>query len=164
MLSQRQFQLTANIKSEEKRLDLETEEGGCFEALNEYEHRYGVDLLLQALACGEVEILARNEKDIKIALQVLLRCPEDSKEHFELFKDIISTWVEEDNLTFCERFFRLPKISEDLTDRYLDNPLEHLLRKSFGFHFTYRIVIRSESDSPESQDLRAKLTKIIAYS
>ncbi len=104
------------------------------------------------------------KKNCEIDLRLLLRSPEESQEKVELFKEMVTCWVKEDKLTFTERFFRLPKIFEDIADRYLDNPLEQVLRKTFGFHFKYKLIITSPNDSVDSQKLREALYKIIAYS
>ena len=74
---------------------------------------------------------------------------------------MIAAWVEEKPLTFSERFFRLPKITEDIADRYLDNPLEQTLKRAFGFSFRYKIVIKYEGERIDFQVLRKKLYKAL---
>jgi len=163
LLEDNGFSLKVDFITEKKKLPSQKPEGGLFEILKEYEQEKGVGVLLEVLIRGLV-ILKAKKNDLLINLQLFLRSPQDSEKNIELFKEIIANWVKEDKLTFTERFFRLPKITEDLADRYLDNPLEQVLRKTFGFHFKYKLTISSLVDSPESQKLREALYKIIAYS
>ena len=149
--------------AERKRVDTQAKNGGVFELLQEYEKQHGVTVLLELLTRDVMNIQAKGTGGPTINMELILRCPEDSEQQVELFKDIVATWVQEDHLTFCERFFRLPKLSEDLTDRYLDNPLEQVLRKTFGFHFKYKLLIGSPDDSPESQSLRQAMCKLVSY-
>ena len=96
-------------------------------------------------------------------MTILLRTPSDSQDSQELFKDIVVSWIEENPLSFSERFFRLPKISEDIADRYLDNPLEKLLKRKFGFHFQYKLIIQSKDYNCSGLELiRKKLYQICA--
>lgn len=157
------FSVEADFATERKKINLQKPEGGFFEILKEYEQNKGVSVLLEVLVRGVVMLKAK-KKNCEINLRLLLRAPEDSQEKVELFKEIINSWVKEDKLSFTERFFRLPKISEDIADRYLNNPLEQVLRKTFGFHFEYKLIIESPNDSSEAQKLREALYKIITYS
>lgn len=147
-----------------KQIHIQQPEGGFFEILKEYEKEHGVRKLLDLLTCGMVIIRAKKGNHETVNLQLFLRAPEDNQEKIDLFKEIISDWVKEDCLTFVERFFRLPKICEDFADRYLDNPLEQVLRKTFGFHFKYKVIIHSSVDSPAPQKMRESLCTIINYS
>lgn len=157
------FSTEVDFATEKKKIHFGKPEGGFFEILKEYEQDKGIAVLLEVLIRGVV-ILKAKKKNCEIDLRLLLRGPEESQEKVELFKEMITSWVKEDSLSFTERFFRLPKICEDIADRYLDNPLEQVLRKTFGFHFKYKLIISSPDDSLESQRLRETLYKIIAYS
>lgn len=149
---------------ERMELDPNAPNGGCFEILKDYETRDGVEVLLNTLTQGRVRIRALHSDGWDLTLSILLRCPEDSEDQVSMFKDMIVNWVKEDRLTFCERFFRLPKFSEDISDRYLDNPLEHMLRKKFGFHFSYKLLVFSMGHEAESTEIRGGLHRVLAYS
>lgn len=133
---------------------------GVFEALNEYEKKHGVDDLLEILIKG-LKVKCFRDEELQIQIGVILRLPSDSQEHMELFKDMVTAWVEENPMTYCERYFRLPKITEDIADRYLDNPLEQTLKKTFGFHFNYKITITSSRETPKLEELRKKLYRAL---
>ena len=156
LLHDKGFSMEVDFAMEKKKIHFGRPEGGFFEILKEYEQDKGIAVLLGVLICGVV-ILKAKKNNCEIDLQLLLRNPEESQEKAELFKAMIISWVKEDTLSFTERFFRLPKICEDITDRYLDNSLEQVLRKTFGFHFKYKLIISSPEDSVESRKLREAL-------
>jgi len=155
------FSMEVNFAMGKKKIHFGRPEGGFFEILKEYEQDKGIAVFLEILICGVV-ILKAKKNNCEIDLRLLLRAPEESQEKVELFKAMTSSWVKEDSLSFTERFFRLPKIYEDIADRYLDNSLEQVLRKTFGFHFRYKLTISSSNDSVDSQKLREALYKIIS--
>ena len=133
---------------------------GLYEAFLGHEKVHGVGDLLEILARGlHLACTKNNVGEIDVTLR--LRTPSDSEENRGLFKDMVAAWVDANPLSFTERFFRLPKMAEDLADRYLDNPLEKSLTKMFGFHFKYRIVIKNESDLPDLSDLRKALYRVL---
>ena len=164
VLTSQGFSVEVDFGVEKKPVEASAKEGGVFELLQAYEKQHGVAVLLELLTRDVVNIQATKDSDLTINMELILRCPEDSDQQVETFKEIVANWVKEDQLTFCERFIRLPKISEDAMDRYLDNPLEQVLRKTFGFHFKYKLLISSPANSPESEAVRQALWKIIAYS
>lgn len=161
VLAARGFRIEADFVIERKPLDPDAKEGGLFEALKDYERQYGVPVLIEMLGRGLIKLHASKDDDLQLELRVLLRCPKDTDASRERFKDLIATWVKENPLTFSERFFRLPKITEDLADRYLDNPLERVLKKTFGFHFQYKLLVSCPSNSAESERLRATVYRIL---
>lgn len=147
-----EFTLKVYFLTERKSIESGRE---LYEILRSFEKEHGVNDLLEVLTNGlKLECIKDQEK---IIIEVLLRSPSDSEESRQLFKDTISSWVEENPLTFSERFFRLPKISEDIADRYLDNPLEKGLKKIFGFHFLYKVMIKYEGTSLNYDKLRKSL-------
>ena len=151
------------ITSEGQEIDYRAPEGGFFEKLNECEKERGIEILLESLIQGRV-ILRAKKADVEIDFRLFLHAPEDTQENLKTFKEIITEWVKQDKLSFTERFFRLPKISEDIADRYLDNPLEQVLKRTFGFHFKYKLIITSPDISCDGQKLRESFYKIVAYS
>lgn len=148
------------LKTETRKLGYGRE---LYELLRDYEKSHGISNLLELLIDGlRLEFKKDDTKIIEMA--ILLRTPSDSQDSQELFKDIVVSWIEENPLSFSERFFRLPKISEDIADRYLDNPLEKLLKRKFGFHFQYKLIIQSKDDNRSGLELliRKKLYQICA--
>jgi len=142
ILVENNFKLTANLIAEKKEIESGRE---LYEVLKDFEKHHGVNDLLDVLTNG-LNIGCINNSSEKITIEVLLRTPSDSQERKQLFKDMVSAWVEQNPLTFSERFFRLPKVTEDMADRYLDNPLEQSLKKTFGFHFQYKVIIKCEGE------------------
>ncbi len=133
---------------------------GVFEILDEYEKKHGVSDLLEILTKG-LNIKCFKDKELRIQIAVILRLPSDSQEHMDLYQDMVTAWVEENPMTYCKRFFRLPKITEDIADRYLDNPLEQTLKKTFGFHFHYKITIACPLETPQLEELRKNLYRAL---
>lgn len=127
-----------------------------YEALRQHEKIYGTRELLKVLSEG-LKITCTKQGSGTITFTVLLRTPSVSAEQAGLYKDMIGEWVEADPMPFTDRFFRLPKITEDVADRYLDNPLEKSLKQTFGFDFQYKILIHGENDYPDVEPLRKKL-------
>jgi len=152
ILVENKFRLTAELVAERKEIEYGRE---LYEILRDFEKRHGVNDLLEILTNG-LKIESVRDAD-KIIIEILLRAPSDSQERQQLFKDMVSAWVEENPLTFSERFFRLPKVSEDIADRYLDNPLEQTLKRTFGFHFQYKVVIKYAGETPKLNELRKGL-------
>lgn len=130
-----------------------------FEVLCDFEKSHGTNDLVEILTNGMWFEARKNGTIIK--LRILLRQPSVSEDQARLFKDMVSHWVDESPLTFTERFFRLPKITEDPTDRYLDNPLEKALQRTFGFDFKYKLSIRAEHTSAEIEEIRRKIFKVL---
>lgn len=156
ILRENEFKLQADVSTEEKNLEYGRE---LYEVLRAFEKDHGVNDLLEVLTAGlKIECVKNSDR---ITIEILLRTPSDSEDRRQLFKDMVEAWVEENPLTFSERFFRLPKISEDIADRYLDNPLEQGLKKVFGFHFQYTIMIKYEGTSLKFQGLREKLYRAL---
>lgn len=155
-LLEENFSLQADLTTETKEIQHGRE---FYEVLRDFERSHGVNDLIELLSNG-LRIKASKNGDT-VVTDVVLRTPSDSEERCGLFKDTISAWVEENPLTYSERFFRLPKISEDIADRYLDNPLEQTLKKTHGFHFQYKIVSRYEGDSENFTDLRKNLYRAL---
>ncbi len=155
-LREENFSLQADLKTETKEVHNGRE---FYEILRDFERSHGVNDLLELLSNG-LRIEATRNGDT-VVTDVVLRTPSDSEERCGLFKDTISAWVEENPLTYSERFFRLPKVTEDIADRYLDNPLEQTLKKTHGFHFQYKIVSRYEGDSENFTDLRKNLYRAL---
>ncbi len=152
ILVENKFQLITNLPTERNKIEYGRE---LYEILRDFEKHHGVNDLLGILTNG---LKLEGVKDSsKVTVEVLLRTPSDSEERQQLFKDMVSAWVEANPLTFSERFFRLPKIGEDIADRYLDNPLERSLKKIFGFHFQYKVMIKYEGTSSNLEDLRKRL-------
>ncbi|MDO9540740.1 MAG: hypothetical protein Q7J98_00250 [Kiritimatiellia bacterium] len=154
------FDIEIQIDEEAKRLRSSEPGHGFFETLVAYERSQGISVLLEHLMQGDIVVRARKD-ECEIRLQLLLRAPENSEDNRKEFKEMIVDWVKEDSLLFCERFIRLPKINEDIMDRYLDNPLEQVLRKRFGFHFEYKLIISSPRDSAGSFRIREILYKAL---
>ena len=152
ILVEEKFTLQAHLAAERKAIEYGRE---LYEILREFERQHGVNDLLEALTNGLRVECSRDAE--RITMEIVLRTPSDSDERRQLFKEIVTAWVEENPLTLSERFFRLPKVSEDLADRYLDNPLERTLKRTFGFDFQYKAVIRYEGQSVKLQELRKKL-------
>lgn len=157
VLVENSFKLTADLAVEKKELEYGRE---LYEVLRDFEKHHGVNDLLELLTKG-LNIECVNNDSAGINIKILLRTPSDSEQRRQLFKDTVSAWVEQAPLTFSERFFRLPKITEDIADRYLDNPLEQTLKKTFGFHFQYKLVIKSEGESAKYEKMREKLYKAL---
>lgn len=152
ILVKHQMKLSVKLLNEEIKL----ENGkGIYEILRDFEKRHGVNDLLETLISGLNLECRKNGESVNI--KVLMRAPSDSEEHIELFKDMIAAWVDQNPLTFSERFFRLPKVTEDIADRYLDNPLEKTLLKTFGYHFDYKIIVEGNKKSPNMEILRKEL-------
>jgi len=126
-----------------------------YEILKDFERLHGINDLLEILTDGLTLECKRNSETLEI--KILMRAPSDSEEHKKLFKDMIVAWVDQNSLTFSERFFRLPKITEDIADRYLDNPLEKTLNKTFGFNFNYKIIVECKKYTPFLEVLRKKI-------
>lgn len=156
ILVENKFSLTADLAVERKEIEYGRE---LYEILRDFEKRHGVNDLLEILTSG-LKIEGARDAD-KIIIEILLRAPSDSKERQQLFKDMVSAWVEENPLTFSERFFRLPKVSEDIADRYLDNPLEQTLKRTFGFHFQYKVVIEYAGETLKLKELRKGLYRAL---
>ncbi|MBU1858253.1 MAG: hypothetical protein KKC28_14845 [Verrucomicrobia bacterium] len=154
------FDIEIQIDEEAKRLRSSEPDHGFFETLVAYERSKGISVLLEHLMKGDIVVRAKKD-ECEIRLQLLLRAPENSDDNRKEFKEMIVDWVKEDGLLFCERFIRLPKINEDIINRYLDNPLEQVLRKRFGFHFEYKLIISSPCDSTDSLNLRKILYKVL---
>ncbi len=144
-------------------IDTRQPEGGFFEGMMAFERGWGVKALLKLLFKGELGLRAER-RDVALEFRIYLRIPEDRERKVVEFKNMIAEWVSADKLTFSERFFRLPNMSEDVASRYFENPLEHQLRKTFGFHFKYKVIISSASDCAESHEIRAVLYKMLSYS
>lgn len=157
LLLENKFKLRADLIVNNRAIDHSQE---LYEVLRNFEKHYGVNDLLELLTGSGLKLECNKNQD-KIIVEVLLRSPSDSEERSRLFKDMISGWVEENPLTFSERFFRLPNINEDIADRYLDNPLEQSLKKIFGFHFNYRIIIKYEGASLNFENLRKRLYRAL---
>jgi len=157
VLVENNFKLIADLAVEKKEVEYGRE---LYEVLRDFEKHHGVNDLLELLTNG-LNIECVNNDYVGINIEILLRTPSDSEQRRQLFKDTISCWVEQNPLTFSERFFRLPKITEDIADRYLDNPLEQTLKKTFGFHFRYKLIIKCEDESPKFKKLREKLYKAL---
>jgi len=157
------FNMEVDFVAQKKKVFYEKPESGFFEILKEYEQEQGVAILLDGLIHGAV-VLQAHKNGCVIDVRLFLRGPQDSQEKVELFKELIASWVKADTLSFTERFFRLPKIDEDIADRYLDNPLKQVLRKTFGFHFSYKLIASSSNNSAESNVIREALYKTIACS
>jgi len=157
ILLEHKFTLQANLMLEKKAVEYGRE---LYEVLRDFEKHHGVNDLLKVLTTGGLKLECNKNQD-KIVIEILLRAPSDSEEREQLFKDMVSAWVEENPLTFSERFFRLPKISEDIADRYLNNPLEQSLKKIFGFHFQYKVMIKYEGTSSNFEDLRKRLYRAL---
>ncbi|MCK4401472.1 hypothetical protein KAW08_04130 [bacterium] len=130
-----------------------------YEFLRTFEKEHGVKDLLKVLASGLNMEAKKGEEEIEI--KTIMRIPSVSEERQELFMDVITAWVEENALTFSERFFRLPKISEDIADRYLDNPLEQTLKRTFGFHFQYKLIITCKRSTSKLEGLRKELYPVV---
>jgi len=113
------------------------------------------------LLTKKLDIECTAEKNQRIDIKVLLRTPSDSDENRALFEHMVIEWVEQNPLSFCERFFRLPKITEDVIDRYGDCTLEQALKRVFGFRFVYKIIIDCKDDSPALENLRKKLYRAL---
>ncbi|MFH1519497.1 MAG: hypothetical protein ABIE75_02880 [Candidatus Omnitrophota bacterium] len=156
ILVENKFQLTTDLVIEQKEIEYGRE---LYEILRDFEKHHGVNDLLEVLTAG-LKIKCLNHSN-RINIEIILRTPSGSEERRQLFKDMVSAWVEENTLTFSERFFRLPKVSEDFADRYLDNPLEQTLKRTFGFHFQYKVVIKYEGDGINFERLRKKLYKAL---
>lgn len=132
-----------------------------FEILHDYEKSRGTSDIVDILGRGlEIKCSKENEEN-NIVIKTQMRLPSDSYEHMDLFKDMVVAWVEQNTLCFVERFFRLPKITEDIADRYLDNPLEKSLQRTFGFHFKYKIKVQCEKSSPKLEILRKKIYQVL---
>lgn len=131
-----------------------------FKNLKDYEKKHGVNDLLEILDEG-LDITCEKKGGPALSIKTNMRFPSDSDESKTAFKEMIIEWVDQNPLSFTERFFRLPKITEDPADRYLDNPLEKVLEKTFGFHFKYKISISCHTDIPDSQDVRRALYKAL---
>ena len=127
-----------------------------YEAIRKYERKYGARDLIGVLSEG-LEIKCSKQNGEAITLTVMLRLPSASAEQADLYRDMISEWVEADPMLFTDRFFRLPKITEDVADRYLDNPLEKSLKQAFGFDFQYKILIHGENGTTDQEPIRKKL-------
>ena len=127
-----------------------------YEALREYEKTYGTRELLSTLSEG-LKITCTKQSSEVITFTVLLRIPSGSAEQADLYRDMITAWVEADPMPFTDRFFRLPKLTEDIADRYLDNPLEKSLKQSFGFDFQYKVLIHGKNGFTDLESLRKKL-------
>lgn len=155
-LLQNKFEVLADFATEKKEL---THSKALFEALKDYEKKHGVNDLLSILTSRIV--LGCTKKNAQIRIDIFLRVPTKDKEAEDIFKDMIIEWVENNSLTFAERFFRLPKITEDISDRYLDNPLEKALKKSFGYDFQYKVLIRCEKSFAGHEEIREKLYEIL---
>ena len=124
LLLDQKFILQADLITEKKDLVYGKDP---YELLRDFEKRHGVSELLEVLTKGlKLECKERHDK---IIVEILLRTPSDSEESKQTFKDMISAWIKENPLTFSERFFRLPKIGEDIADRYFDNSLEQSLTR-----------------------------------
>lgn len=133
-----------------------SDDRAVYEAIREYEGKYGTKALLDMLSEG-LKITCKKGDDSAINFTVLFRTPSASQEQAEFYREMVAEWVESDPMMFTDRFFRLPKITEDMADRYLDNPLEKSLKQAFGFDFQYKIIIESENGSPKLEPLRKKL-------
>ena len=94
------FRLEMDVVTERITLDPSAQDGGFFEAVKDYEHRCGVEVLLDVFARG-MTIHARSDRGLEVALQIFLRCPEDGEEQVGMFKDIITNRVKQDTLTLC---------------------------------------------------------------
>lgn len=133
-----------------------TKDENLFVTLKNYEKRHGVNDLLEILDHGLTMSCSKNGGPALTAV-TKMRFPSDSDESKKKFKDMIIGWIDQNPLSFSERFFRLPKITEDPADRYMDNPLEKYLERTFGFHFKYKISISCDSDDPNISDVRKQL-------
>jgi len=151
------FKTVADFRTERK--EILPKDKGLFEVLLNYEKEKGISELLGLLTKGLKIKATKDGQWLDLALY--MSSPEESEEKRRLFKGAIIEWVENDELTFSQRFFRFPKISEDFADRFLDNPLEKMLKKTFGFNFRYKVLIHCRTDSKELQKLRSPLYKIL---
>lgn len=156
LLLRDKFKIGANLLTQKK---LIKNEKGLLEALKAYEKKHGVNKLLEIF--NDRLRLNCTRKDAKLEVDIILRMPTSSKENEETFKNMVIEWVETNSLTYAERFFRLPKITEDFSDRYLDNPLETALKNLYGYDFEYRILIKCKKVFPEHQELRKELHAIL---
>lgn len=127
-----------------------------YEAIRTYEGKYGAKALLDMLSEG-LKITCKGGDGSVINFTVLFRTPSASQEQANLYREMIAEWVESDPMMFTDRFFRLPKITEDMAARYLGNPLAKSLKQAFGFGFQYKIIIERENGNPGLEPLRKKL-------
>lgn len=164
LLLKHKFTLRADLIVEKRAIAIDSRpieyRRALYEILRNFERRHGVNNLLEVLTAGGLKLKCNNNQD-EIIIEVLLRTPSDSEESSRLFKDMVTEWIEQNTLTFCQRFFRLPKIREDVVDRYLDNPFERSLKKIFGFHFQYKVMIKYEGTSLNFEDLRKRLYRAL---
>ncbi len=151
---------SASIILPDGKAELKPNPMGLFEFIREYEEEKGLaallDLLLKCL-----RIVIADDKARRFEIRLVMGAPEESKERKALFKDVICSWVEKDELSFSQRFFRFPKVSEDFLGRFLENSLEIVLRKTFGFHFKYKIIVRCQNEAAELEPMRKSLYKIL---
>ncbi len=151
------FNVHVDLPGEKKKIEYGKQ---LYETLLTYEKKHGLNDLLEILT-KRLEIECAGKEGQKLDIRVLLRTPSDTEENKDLFKHMVIEWVEQNPLSFCERFFRLPKITEDVIDRYGDCTLEQSLKRVFGFKFTYMIIIACETDSPALEHLRKKLYRAL---
>lgn len=151
------FSVYVDLAGEKKKIEYGKH---LYETLLTYEKTHGLNDLLEILT-KRLEILCSKEAGQNLDIRVLLRTPSDTEENKDLFKSMVVEWVEQNPLSFCERFFRLPKITEDMLDRYGDCTLEQALKRVFGFKFMYMVIIDSKSDSPALETLRKKLYRAL---
>lgn len=133
-----------------------TKDKNLYVTLKNYEKKHGVNDFLEILDHG-LKMLCSKNGGPTLTVVTKMRFPSDSEESKKKFKDMIIVWVDQNPLSFTERYFRLPKITEDPADRYMDNPLEKFLERTFGFHLKYKISISCNRDDPNTSDIREQL-------
>ena len=109
-----------------------------FEQLKALEKRAGISKLLDILINGLELTCVENNKGMRTKINILLRAPERNPGDLEVFRSMVSNWVENNELTFMDRFFK------SLQALFLHTALERGLRRRFGFGFQYKILITQE--------------------
>ncbi|MDP8214353.1 MAG: hypothetical protein RAO92_06580 [Candidatus Euphemobacter frigidus] len=140
--------------------ELKSNPAGLFDFLQAYEKEKGIAQLLSLLFKG-LKINIECHKARAFEIRLIMSTPEDSEDRKTLFKDVICSWVEKDELSFSQRFFRFPKMSEDFLYKFLENPLEKVLKKTFGFHFKYKVILRCRGEVDELEPVRKSLCEIL---
>jgi len=105
-----------------------------FHELKSIEKKHGVRKLIDVLISG-LELTCKQQEKNTSKVTILLRTPQGNPKDLEIFKNMITSWVETSDLSFMERFF---KSSQAL---FLHTPLERGLKRKFGFQFQYKILI-----------------------
>ncbi len=109
-----------------------------FNELKILEIKHGVRELIDVLIAGlELTSEQQGKNDSKVT--ILLRTPQGNPKDLEIFRNMVTSWVETSDLLFMERFF---KSSQAL---FLHMPLERGLKRKFGFRFQYKILITQKN-------------------